>query len=188
MSTFFFRLCGPMKSWGTQSRFLVRDTGPEPSKSGVVGLICAAMGKPRDDREAIAKIAGLRMAVRADRPGTMLMDYHTAEDVIRADESGAGTVVSRRYYLADAQFLVALEGERAVLEEIAQALSAPRWQVFLGRKSFVPSAPLILPPGSALGPRMERGRTGAKCVIVSLARSSRRNPWPPAGGIARCDR
>ncbi len=145
MSTFFFRLCGPMQSWGTQSRFLVRDTGPEPSKSGVVGLICAAMGKPRDDREAIAKIAGLRMAVRADRPGTMRMDYHTAEDVIRADESGAGTVVSRRYYLADAQFLVALEGARAVLEEIAQALSAPRWQVFLGRKSFVPSAPLILP-------------------------------------------
>jgi CRISPR system Cascade subunit CasD len=154
MTTFCFRLCGPMQSWGTQSRFLVRDTGLEPSKSGVVGLICAAMGKPRDDREAIAKVAGLKMAVRADRPGIMRLDYHTVggtrsdgDDygVIRADASGVGPVVSRRYYLADAEFLIGLEGERTALEEIATALSAPRWQIFLGRKSFVPSAPLVLP-------------------------------------------
>jgi CRISPR system Cascade subunit CasD len=157
MSTFCFRLCGPMQSWGTQSRFLVRDTGLEPSKSGVVGLICAAMGKHRDDFEAIAKIAALRMAVRVDRPGTVRMDYHTVggtrsvDDgygVIRADGSGVGPVVSRRYYLADAEFLIGLEGARAQLEEIAVALSSPRWQVFLGRKSFVPSAPLILPAES----------------------------------------
>lgn len=154
MSTFCFRLCGAMQSWGSQSRFLVRDTGLEPSKSGVVGLICAAMGKSRDDREAIAKIAGLRMGVRADRPGLMRMDYHTVggtrsdgEDygVIRADASGVGPVVSRRYYLADAEFLIGVDGERATLEEIATALSEPRWQIFLGRKSFVPSAPLVLP-------------------------------------------
>ena len=45
-----------MQSWGTQSRFSVRDTGREPSKSGVVGLIGAAMGIPRDDEDAIARI------------------------------------------------------------------------------------------------------------------------------------
>jgi CRISPR system Cascade subunit CasD len=143
-----------MQSWGTQSRFLVRDTGLEPSKSGVVGLICAAFGISRDDHKTIAKIAGLRMGVRADRPGLMRLDYHTvggtrsdSEDygVIRADASGVGPVVSRRYYLADAEFLIGVEGERATLEEIATALSTPRWQIFLGRKSFVPSAPLILP-------------------------------------------
>ena len=60
-----------MQSWGTQSRFLVRDTGAEPSKSGIVGLICAAMGTPRDDRTTIERLARLRIAVRADRPGTM---------------------------------------------------------------------------------------------------------------------
>jgi CRISPR system Cascade subunit CasD len=154
MSTFCFRLCGPMQSWGTQSRFLVRETGLEPSKSGVVGLICAAMGNSRGDREAIAKVAALKMAVRADRPGIMRMDYHTVGGtrsdadgygVIRADASGVGPVVSRRYYLADAEFLVGIEGARAALEGIAAALGAPRWQIFLGRKSFVPSAPLILP-------------------------------------------
>ena len=113
MSTFCFRLCGPMQSWGTQSRFLVRDTGLEPSKSGIVGLICAAMGTPRDDRTTIERFARLRIAVRADRPGTMAMDFHTVGGlhsggdgygVIRADATGVGTVVSRRYYLADAEF------------------------------------------------------------------------------------
>ena len=34
MSTLLMRLAGPMQSWGTQSRFTVRDTGREPSKSG----------------------------------------------------------------------------------------------------------------------------------------------------------
>lgn len=151
--TLFFRLCGPMQAWGTHSRFIVRDTGLEPSKSGVVGLICAAMGTPRADRDAIAKVARLRMAVRADRPGMMRMDYHTAGGtrsgngygVIRADASGVSAVVSRRYYLSDAEFLVGLEGERSFLEEIAAALAAPRWQICLGRKSFLPSAPPQLP-------------------------------------------
>ena len=154
MRTLFFRLCGPMQSWGTHSRFLMRETGLEPSKSGIVGLICAALGTPRGDRAAIAKIAGLKMAVRADRPGVMRMDYHTvggtrsADDgygVIRADSSGVGPVVSRRYYLADAEFLVAIEGPDTTLEEVARAIAAPQWQIFLGRKSFVPSAPLVLP-------------------------------------------
>jgi CRISPR system Cascade subunit CasD len=153
MPTLFFRLYGPMQSWGTQSRFLVRDTGLEPSKSGLVGLICASMGMPRDDRDSIAKIARLRMAVRVDRPGTMRLDYQTTGGtrtgdgygVIRADASGLSTVVSRRYYLADAEFLVGIEGPALALEEIAAALSEPRWQVFLGRKSFIPSSPLMLP-------------------------------------------
>jgi CRISPR system Cascade subunit CasD len=156
MSTLCLRLCGPMQSWGTQSRFLMRDTGLEPSKSGVVGLICAAMGTPRDDRATIERLARLKMAVRADRPGTMALDFHTVGGgragadrygVIRADATGVGAVVSRRYYLADAEFMVALEGDRSLLEQAAAAVAAPRWQIFLGRKSFLPSAPLLLPAG-----------------------------------------
>ena len=48
MSVLLMRLAGPMQSWGTQSRFGHRDTGTEPSKSGVIGLLCAALGWPRD--------------------------------------------------------------------------------------------------------------------------------------------
>lgn len=37
----------PMQSWGTRSRGVIRDTTSEPTKSGVVGLIAAALGISR---------------------------------------------------------------------------------------------------------------------------------------------
>ena len=59
MPTLLLRLVGPMQSWGTTSRFDERDTQLEPSKSGVLGLICAALG--RDRSEPVEDLAALRM-------------------------------------------------------------------------------------------------------------------------------
>jgi CRISPR system Cascade subunit CasD len=142
-----------MQSWGTQSRFTHRDTGLEPSFSGVVGLLCAALGRPRG--EPLDDLAGLAMGVRVDREGIMRVDYHTTGGWHLRSEAGygvpspdgkkRGTVLSDRYYLADAEFLVGLEGDGALLEEIRAALRKPRWQIYLGRKAFVPSAPVYLP-------------------------------------------
>jgi CRISPR system Cascade subunit CasD len=65
---------------------------------------------------------------------------------LRSDGSGTqDTVLSSRYYLADADFLIGLEGERTLLETIDAALRAPTWQLSLGRKSFVPGLPIALP-------------------------------------------
>ena len=68
MHTLLLRLAGPMQSWGTQSRFTIRDTGLEPSKSGIIGLLCAALGKPRDethpdnrDQPKLEALAALRI-------------------------------------------------------------------------------------------------------------------------------
>ena len=69
MGVLLLRLAGPMQSWGTQSRFTVRDTGREPSKSGVVGLLCAAVGVPRDDERQIRRLAELRIAVLGNGGG-----------------------------------------------------------------------------------------------------------------------
>jgi CRISPR system Cascade subunit CasD len=171
MTTLLFRLTGPMQAWGIQSRFSMRDTGLEPSKSGVIGLLCAALGKPRaeqpdDTLPSLAQLAGLKMGIRVDRPGTMRMDYHTAGGthragdsygVARADGSGVGPVTSRRYYLADADFLVGLEGDSPLLHLLDAALVRPCWQIFLGRKSFLPSQPVHLPRHSPWGPGLREG-------------------------------
>ena len=53
------------------------------------------------------------------------------------------TIVSRRAYLQDAAFLVALTGPQPLLHTIADALRAPRWPVFLGRKSCIPTRPVL---------------------------------------------
>jgi len=146
MNVLLMRLAGPMQSWGTQSRFTVRDTGLEPSKSGVIGLICAALGRPRT--APVDDIARLRMGVRVDREGVMARDYHTALDVVKADGKSRGTVVSNRYYLDDADFLVGLEGDDLdLLKSILEALANPHWPLFLGRKAFPPSKPIYIPDG-----------------------------------------
>lgn len=133
--TLLIKLEGPMQSWGYRSRFDYRDTALEPTRSGVIGLICAAMGIARG--EDISRFDALRMGVRVDQEGRPERDYHTALDVIKADGSGTGTVQSYRDYLADASFTVGLEcADKALLEEIAKALVAPKWPLFLGRKSF----------------------------------------------------
>src|SRR5512147_835084 len=90
--TLLMRLVAPMQSWGVQSDFTYRDTGLEPSKSGVIGLLCAALGKPRDEahpdshsQPRLAELATLRMGVRVDREGLLQRDYHTALDVRTAN-------------------------------------------------------------------------------------------------------
>jgi CRISPR system Cascade subunit CasD len=93
------------------------------------------------------------MAVRVDRPGTLLCDYHTAQNVaIASSKPGAKARIkdcepSSRYYLSDADFLIGLEGPMDVLEPVDEALSDPVWPLFLGRKAFPPSIPVRVPDG-----------------------------------------
>jgi CRISPR system Cascade subunit CasD len=138
-----------MQSWGTTSRFDERDTGKEPSKSGVIGLVAAALGIDRDNCADLEPLARLALGVRHDRPGVPKRDYQTAgcaatDSIIKADGTQAkdGGVVSQRFYLADAAFLVGLEGtDRPLLEKVHAALLDPVWPLALGRKSYVPSEP-----------------------------------------------
>ncbi|WP_047244618.1 type I-E CRISPR-associated protein Cas5/CasD [Chromobacterium subtsugae] len=147
MATLLLRLAGPMQSWGTTSRFDERDSGLEPSKSGVLGLICAALG--RDRSEPLDDLAALKMSVRVDREGLLMRDYQTATGVLLASGKADAkrTVISPRYYLADAAFLVALEGEHRLLATMQQALQRPVWPLSLGRKSMPPGLPVWLPEG-----------------------------------------
>ncbi len=155
MPTLLLRLVGPMQSWGTTSRFDQRDTGKEPSKSGVVGLLAAALGIDRENWTDLEPLTRLAMGVRHDRPGMPKRDYQTAgcaasDTIIRADGSQAkdGGVVSQRFYLSDAVFLVALEGDdRALLKRTNEKLKNPTWPLALGRKSYVPSEPIWIEDG-----------------------------------------
>ena len=133
----------PMQSWGQQSRFVVRDTATEPTKSGVIGLIAAALGVARDDDAAIAELARLKMGVRVDREGTVERDYHTVQNVPDTEGKHNRGVESWRYYLAGALFLTVLEGQETELRRLHQALANPRWPLYLGRRAFLPARPIV---------------------------------------------
>jgi len=159
LSVLFLRLEGALQSWGDDSRWSVRRTRGEPSKSGVIGMLAAASGWGLDadgDQEVARLGRELRMGVRVDRPGTLLRDYHTvvggvlsAEGKIKINAATREpeTVVSERYYMSDAAFLVALAGPPGTLARLTEALRRPVWPPYLGRRSCPPSAPLwpILP-------------------------------------------
>lgn len=147
MPTLLLRLAGPMQAWGTSSRFDERDTGKEPSKSGVIGLLAAALGIDRADWETLRPLCELRMGVRHDRPGLPRREFQTAQHIIKADGSGHHeTAVTERHYLADAAFLVGLQGmDTALLARSHAALANPVWPMALGRKSYVPSEPVWMP-------------------------------------------
>jgi CRISPR system Cascade subunit CasD len=154
MPTLLLRLVGPLQSWGTTSRFDQRDTGKEPSKSGVVGLLAAALGIDRENWTDLEPLTRLSMGVRHDRPGVPKRDYQTAgcgttDTVIKADGTPSKDgVVSERLYIADAAFLVGLEGDDLMLLKMAHAkLKNPVWPLALGRKSYLPSESIWIENG-----------------------------------------
>lgn len=179
--TLLLRLEGPMQSWGYRSRFDYRDTALEPTRSGVIGLICAAMGIARG--EDISRFDAIRMGVRVDREGRPERDYHTALDVIKADGSGTDTVVSYRDYLADASFTVGLQSEdKELLEAIATKLRDPEWTLFLGRKAFplavVPLRREDCPKAGTLEEHLLSGQSGKRVVLETPDGERTQHDWP----------
>ena len=139
MATLLLRLAAPLQSWGTDSKFDTRRTGREPSKSGVIGLLAAALGIRRDEDVKIQALsAALRFGVRVDNEGELLRDFHMAH-------SEKTPYVTNRYYLSDAVFLVGLESDdAALLDRLEDALRHPAFPLFLGRRSCPPTPPLSL--------------------------------------------
>jgi CRISPR system Cascade subunit CasD len=149
------RLTGPLQSWGERSHFNERDTARFPTRSGIIGLLAAALGRHRG--ENIDDLATLSITIRVDRPGVLLRDLHTvggglpakatvttAEGKKRSGDTG--TLLTHRNYLADAAFTLALtsSSDTALLDQAAAALTAPHWPPYLGRRSCPPEGPLLL--------------------------------------------
>lgn len=140
MSVLTLRLAGPLQSWGASSRFTRRTTESAPTKSGVIGMLAATAGIERGDDEKLKPLAILRFGVRIDQPGTRVRDFQTAHHGV----TGQSMPLSERFYLADAVFVAALEGDSALLADLHAALRAPVYAPFLGRRSCPPAQPVEL--------------------------------------------
>ena len=150
-----FSLAGPLQSWGPPSPWDVKTTYMMPTKSGIVGLISACFGYRRGDPRIQELFDGLQMAVRADRPGSLIEDYQSihsnkpymvsASGTKRSSpKAGAATsIVVRKHYIQDARFTVFLSGREELLRSISKAMKAPVFLMYLGRKTCVPTEPIV---------------------------------------------
>ena len=137
MSTLLLRFAGPLQAWGADSRFDVRRTNREPTKSGVIGLIASALGLRRD--APLDELSRLRFGVRVDREGVLLRDLHT----VRKDKNTS--YMTTRYYLSDAVFLVGLySDDEALMQRLEHAVRNPAHPLFLGRRSCPPEGRVCL--------------------------------------------
>ncbi|MDR1398087.1 MAG: type I-E CRISPR-associated protein Cas5/CasD [Desulfarculales bacterium] len=136
MSTLLLRLAAPLQSWGLSAKLEYRrSTERTPTKSGVVGLLAAALGRRRD--QSVDDLQALRFGVRVEREGVLLRDYHTVQH-------GKKPYITNRYYLVDALFLAGLEGDEAFLRQLDEALRYPLFPLFLGRRSCPPQGLVAL--------------------------------------------
>lgn len=158
--TLLITLAGPQQAWGSRSRFATRGTERAPTRSGVIGLLAAALGLERT--EPLDVFDGLRFGVRIDRAGIVERDFQTA----RTLDGKTSMPLSDRHYLADAVFVAGLESEdHALLERLRQALREPRFPLYLGRRAFPPAGPVQ-----------------ARIVEGSLLESLSAEPWHGRAG------
>jgi CRISPR system Cascade subunit CasD len=162
-------LQAPLQAWGHDSKFGRRDTLNFPTKSGVLGLLCCALGAGGEQTELLAEFAPLQQTVlafarsRSDADGAtvkidhepLLRDFQMVGSgyddgdpwqtllIPKTAEGkkavGGGTKMTYRYYLQDAYFAVLLEVPTDKAQALAQALQQPVWDLYLGRKACVPS-------------------------------------------------
>ncbi|MCB1521790.1 MAG: type I-E CRISPR-associated protein Cas5/CasD [Hyphomicrobiaceae bacterium] len=159
MSEFLvFTLAGPFASFGEVAGNERRGTRDRPGHSMLVGLIAAAMGIRRDDAGRLEELSrGCRFAVRTDRAGGLLVDYHTVQSAKRRrnfapatrkqllEEGDRSTIITRREYMVDVKYTVALSlnDSPAGLSGISAALLRPVFSLYLGRRACPPSLPLM---------------------------------------------
>lgn len=159
MSCALLWLEAPLQSWGADSRFGRRSTLPFPTRSGILGLVCCALGKGGEQTEWLAKWKPLRQTIAAfTRKGfkpPMLRDFHMVgsgydaknpwQDMLIPKTSegkrpvGGGSKLTYRYYLQDMAFACALELPDDEIEAVSNGLQHPVWNICLGRKNCVPS-------------------------------------------------
>jgi len=155
----------PLQAWGHDSKFGRRDSLDFPTKSGVLGLLCSARGAGGEEREWLSTWAELDMRVigyvPSDKQGKalprqpLLRDFqmvgsgYNDQDpwqallIPKTNEGkkavGGGTKMTYRYYLQDMAYAVALQAPSDQAAAVSEALANPVWDLYLGRKSCVPT-------------------------------------------------
>ncbi len=145
MSVLLLRLAAPLQAWGSSSKFDIRTTEREPTKSGVIGMIASALGIQRNAENAddeLKKLNEMRFGVRVEKEGKLIKDFHMVRKI--ENRKMTASYITDRYYLSDAVFLVAIESDDTeLLNKIESALQRPVYPLFLGRRSCPPTLPVV---------------------------------------------
>jgi len=92
---------------------------------------------------AIPRVQYQGMDFEATLPVRRLTDYHTVQNTLTAEGEPKDTHLTWRQYLCDASFIAVLSGDRSLLTDVGAALRNPVWGVWFGRKTCIPTTPVL---------------------------------------------
>lgn len=145
-------LDGPMQAWGRHTYEDYRPVEVFPTRSGLVGLLAACFGIDRQEHNRLSDLAAsfsfsVQVISKQGKKAIKITDFHTVLESLRAEGPvRRDPIVSKRQYLCDSVFAVALQqAEHGVysLDEIYDAIQKPVYTPFLGRRSCPLSRPLF---------------------------------------------
>jgi CRISPR system Cascade subunit CasD len=149
------KLDGPLQSWGTHTYEDFRPSSLFPTHSGILGLLGACLGIERHNHARLLLLRkSIEIAVRADHVlrdkerlvPIRITDFHTIQEARKVDgKANKYPVVSRREYLCDAKFTVAIRetADPAIdLDVLEEAVKHPFYTPFLGRRACALGRPL----------------------------------------------
>lgn len=155
------RLEAPLQGWGDVARDSRRPAGAAPGRSALTGLLANALGWRYEDGDRTNALqAALRVAIYLHTPGVRshVVDFQTA--YLRDDAAGwtrrgvegrrgdysEGNTILRKEFMARSEFGVAvgLRPDAPVsATELQDALARPARTLFLGRRSCLPTRPIL---------------------------------------------
>lgn len=159
------RLDAPLLSFGGVVVDQINPVERFPGKSLITGLLGNALGWDHGDVQSLDTLqARIRLAARWDTKPTRIVDYHTvdlSQDFLcdtgwttrgyREDRAGgdakSATHQRYRHYWANGCVTVAcglLGDEPPTIEHLEAALRFPARPLFIGRKTCLPSVPLLI--------------------------------------------
>jgi len=166
MDALILRFDAPLMSFGGVMVDQHNVTDRFPGLSLFAGLLANALGWRHQDFDRIGRLQGrLLLACRWDILGEAIEDYHTVDlgqpkmrdkgwttrgEPEHRDGGDAkfGTHIRHRHYWANGVLTSALAlggaDETPTLDELEAALRRPARPLFLGRKTCLPSAPILI--------------------------------------------
>lgn len=147
---------GPLQAWGYDSRFDIRRTLGFPTRSGLSGLLLAALGASGEQCDLLGKLAEFPLTVYsfANETTPVLEDFHMVGNGYGDSEweklmspktadgktpVGGGAKLTYRHFLVDRHFAAVWKMPEEFAGKFSSALQQPVFELYLGRKCCVPA-------------------------------------------------
>jgi CRISPR-associated protein Cas5/CasD subtype I-E len=141
MKKITIHLAAPLASFGVGMRLQHRQTAPVATRSAIIGMIACAMGRVRGSDNS--DIEQLTIEWGEQQHDGIARDFQTVREGVTYGGSPNRAIITERHFMQDYSGSATLSGDDALIDSVERSLRLPTWQLYLGRRAHVLSAPVV---------------------------------------------